>query len=228
MTGMLASLAGGALLGFAGSLHCACMCGGIASGALFSARGGQAAAGVRRLVLMQVGRVGSYVALGVVAASTAGFAFDAAMGETGLRVLQWASAASLMFIGLSFAGLLPALPAASGSFIPRIQIAQHVGFEAASPALLGAVWGLTPCPLVYGALFSASLSGSGTSGGLMMLGFGVGTLPGVLGAALGLSTVTSFRKDKRTRVVMGVAVACFGIFLAGLSPNVSTLFCLAR
>ena len=46
--------------------------------------------------------------------------------------------------------------------------------------LLGFIWGLIPCGLVYSVLPLAFLSGSALTGGLMMLALGLGTLPNLL------------------------------------------------
>ena len=46
--------------------------------------------------------------------------------------------------------------------------------------LQGMVWGLVPCGLVYSVLPLAFLSGDAVSGGLLMLAFGLGTLPNLL------------------------------------------------
>ena len=46
--------------------------------------------------------------------------------------------------------------------------------------LVGLVWGLVPCGLIYSILPLAFLSGDGESGGLLMLAFGLGTLPNLL------------------------------------------------
>jgi sulfite exporter TauE/SafE len=46
--------------------------------------------------------------------------------------------------------------------------------------LVGLVWGLVPCGLIYSILPLAFLAGDGVSGGLLMLAFGLGTLPNLL------------------------------------------------
>lgn len=46
--------------------------------------------------------------------------------------------------------------------------------------LVGMIWGLVPCGLVYSVLPLAFLSGDGYSGALLMLAFGLGTLPNLL------------------------------------------------
>ena len=51
------------------------------------------------------------------------------------------------------------------------------------PFAFGALWGWIPCGLVYGTLATAMASGSAPSGALIMLGFGLGTLPAMLAAS---------------------------------------------
>jgi sulfite exporter TauE/SafE len=46
--------------------------------------------------------------------------------------------------------------------------------------LSGLIWGLVPCGLIYGVLPLAFLSGDPISGVLLMLAFGLGTLPNLL------------------------------------------------
>lgn len=46
--------------------------------------------------------------------------------------------------------------------------------------LSGMLWGLVPCGLIYGVLPLAFLSGDAASGALLMLAFGLGTLPNLL------------------------------------------------
>ena len=48
--------------------------------------------------------------------------------------------------------------------------------------LPGMVWGFTPCALVYSVLPVALLAGSAQAGALVMLAFGVGTMPNLLAA----------------------------------------------
>ena len=45
---------------------------------------------------------------------------------------------------------------------------------------LGLVWGWLPCGLVYSALIWALSAGGAVQGGLLMLAFGLGTLPNLL------------------------------------------------
>src|SRR6476661_8895449 len=45
---------------------------------------------------------------------------------------------------------------------------------------LGALWGFMPCGLVYSVLLVAAAAGSAARGGVLLLAFGLGTLPAML------------------------------------------------
>ncbi|WP_211266038.1 sulfite exporter TauE/SafE family protein [Alicyclobacillus ferrooxydans] len=50
--------------------------------------------------------------------------------------------------------------------------------------LSGSILGMHPCGLLFAMLFSAAASGSALRGGLIMLAFGVGTMPSLLAVAI--------------------------------------------
>ena len=50
--------------------------------------------------------------------------------------------------------------------------------------MLGMVWGLVPCGMVYGVLALALLAGDALNGAALALAFGLGTLPNLLGIGL--------------------------------------------
>ena len=105
---------GGLLMGLASSLHCAGMCGAIASSLMFAFSPGEATAErARTLLAAQAGRVLMYVAGGVVLGGVGSAfygAFDHAMAYL---VMRWAAAVALGWIGLSVAGFAPTLAALS-------------------------------------------------------------------------------------------------------------------
>ncbi len=105
----LTILAGGFLLGLAGSLHCACMCGGIASGALFILNPVSLRQRMISLLLLQAGRITTYAIAGGLVASVASLTIDPKLTAMSFRALQWLAALSLMWIGFSTAGMLPQL-----------------------------------------------------------------------------------------------------------------------
>ena len=71
MASLLASFIGGLLLGLAGAVHCACMCGGIAMTALSISGAKTPGEKLRFLLRAQIGRIGVYMIAGGVLAGTA-------------------------------------------------------------------------------------------------------------------------------------------------------------
>lgn len=231
MLSSAAPIPAGMLMGFASSLHCAGMCGSIASALLLTTH--PTPGDPRRmpmLVLTQSGRVIAYaVAGGILGAFGSGLAgaFDQTAAYRGL---QWASAATLGWIGLSTAGLLPSpvvfdrLAAPIGGAILNLS-ARHAAFGIGAPVVTGIVWGFMPCAMVYGALLTAMLTGTGTGGALLMLGFGLGTLPGVLLAAAGIVSLRDIGHRPGLRQAIGFAIAAFGIVSVTIGPA-GTVLCL--
>jgi len=230
MDGLAAILLGGTLLGLASSVHCACMCGAISSGALFMLDPRPGRQGHMTLLLLQAGRIATYAAAGGVVASAASIAVEPSTTAVSYRVLQFAGAAVLMWIGFATAGLLPKLAVPNGAAMSVATLAERATaplrrHRTLGPVALGMTWGLTPCPMVYAALFTAAVSGSLANGALWMLAFGLGTLPGVLGATLGVSALSRIRRSPAADVVSGVLIAGFGFSTLYFGWPASAIVC---
>lgn len=231
MATVAAVVFGGFLLGLAGALHCAAMCGGIANGAyrLFSPEGG--AAGVVTMASMLVGRVLTYGVLGALFAASADVMFAMLSFDVhSYRIMPWVAAVVLVWTGLSTAGFFPAfvVPFGSGgSFVARLDRAlapaRRVPFLA--PFVVGGVWGLAPCPLVYAALLTAALTGTASYGFLWMLGFGLGTIPAVVAAFIGLNFLAHINAGRFAKIAAGVAIAAFGVATVMLDLPVFSALC---
>lgn len=233
MDTIFAIIAGGFLLGLAGSLHCACMCGGIASGALFLVATPGSKDSLVPLFVLQAGRVTTYALAGAAVAGLTSLAVDPGTTAVSYRVLQWLAAVMLMWMGLSMAGMLPrlAVPGSVSTFAASLfspLSARLRGNPVLSSYALGLTWGLTPCPMVYAALMSAPLVGTAGKGALWMAGFGAGTLPGVLGAALGVSGLMRLRKGPVAETIAGLAVAAIGFGTLYFGVPMAKLFCITR
>ena len=190
---MIASpLIWGLLLGLGSSLHCAGMCGPI--GCSLLALGPQTEARqalLLRVLLMQAGRIAAYVLLGLVA-GLAGARMLVTWDLTPVhQALQWAAASVVVWLGLATAGLVPSLALGDRMLIPLAQGVARLRLSLSSGgpefALLGGmVWGMTPCAMVYTALFNSLLTGDAAGGALLMLAFGMGTIPAVAASSLAL------------------------------------------
>ena len=76
------------------------------------------------------------------------------------------------------------------------------------------MWGATPCGLVYGVLPVALLAGSAADGALVMLAFGLGTLPNLLVAGYAIRHSRQWFSHAAWRYGAALVVAAFA--LAGL------------
>jgi len=77
---------------------------------------------------------------------------------------------------------------------------------------LGAIWGWLPCGLVYSSLLWAASQGSPLESSLLMLTFGLGTLPVLLVTGLAAERLTSLLRQPGVRISAGVMVMLFGLW----------------
>lgn len=216
------------LVGLAGSVHCVGMCGGIVSAlsaaspprphaviAITVAPSG-AAVQLGRVLAYNTGRIGSYMAAGALAGGLA----DGAAGLVRVAALQqagyWMANLMLVALGLylmdAWRGL--ARLEAAGQFLwRRVQPAVKplLPMDSALKALaLGGLWGWLPCGMVYSVLLTAMLSGSAASGAAIMLAFGLGTLPMLIGLGLLGARIRAGVRRHGVRVACGLLVLGFG------------------
>ena len=201
------------LVGLLGGTHCVGMCGGIV-GAM--SMGGKTGWGIH--LAYNAGRILSYAAAGAIAGAL-GAASLGLEGQVPVRMALYLIAnLMLVALGLYLIGVTGALAFTERAgqalwrrlqpltkrFLPVRSIAQ------AFP--LGMLWGWLPCGLVYSALATALTAGSAGRGVVMMLAFGVGTLPNLLLAGLLLARLNEFVKRPVVRTVSGLLVLGFGIY----------------
>lgn len=221
------------MLGLASSLHCVGMCGAVASSLMFAFSSGDALAErTRALMAAQAGRVLVYVVTGATVGAVGSTVYGAFEHVSANLYMRWAAAVALGWTGLSVAGFAPSLAAidrlaepidASLRFSPRRRPSGESGAFAS-----GLLWGLLPCGMVYGALFYAMLSGSPLRGAAVMAGFGLGTLPSVTAAALGVSTFRLLARNPHARRAVGLgimALAAGSVAIPALASSVA--FCLS-
>ena len=65
--------------------------------------------------------------------------------------------------------------------------------------------------MVYGALLYALFSGSAMGGALVMAGFGIGTVPGLAGAAFSMAGLRAASRRPGFRMLAGLAIALAGM-----------------
>lgn len=77
---------------------------------------------------------------------------------------------------------------------------------------LGVLWGWLPCGLVYSALATALTTASPSQGALVMLAFGMGTLPNLLLAGLLAARLREWMRQTAVRRVSGILIISFGLY----------------
>jgi sulfite exporter TauE/SafE len=181
------------LTGLLGSAHCAAMCGGIAVATALPAR--PRASWPERLwqaLAPSLGRIGSYTLAGAAVGGLGAGLLGALDLEAAGPWLRTLIGAVLLLAAVRLAVPHWALRLPSGPAAPLWQgLAPLRRAVPASgpwrPLALGALWGWLPCGLSYTLLAAAWLEGSALHGGLLMLAFGLGTLPALMAlAAAGL------------------------------------------
>jgi sulfite exporter TauE/SafE len=205
----------GLALGLASTLHCAGMCGAISCSLLLAQEQGGVRNAQSAFALTQLGRITAYATAGAAVGLVGAPAIAWLDRDVAFRLLQWAGATSLIWIGLSTAGLLPSITVLDRGFAAISGNIARAGVASPRrelvPFAAGLAWGLMPCAMVYGALFSALLTGSPLGGAATMVAFGVGTLPGLIATSFGFRHLMRATRAAPGRLIAGLAIALFGM-----------------
>lgn len=207
--------------GLMGGVHCIGMCGGIVGALSF---------GLRRrneptmsslftlLLAYNAGRLFSYTLAGAMLGGL-GWVLSNWLEIRQLQIaLQLFAGVFLVLLGLYLGGwwlLLARVEKIGGGLWKRIEPlgrkllpVTHVG-QALS---LGLLWGWLPCGLVYSVLIASISAGGFIEGGLLMLCFGLGTLPNLLAMGLFAERLARWINDTRVRQTSGAVVIGFGLW----------------
>ncbi len=210
-------------VGLLGGVHCLGMCGGVVS-ALTLRR----VAGPARLadqIAYNFGRIATYVVVGALAGGLGGAAVASASLLPAQLMLFVLANGMLILLGAHVAGgggTILAVERIGARVWPLLRsVGQRLprGDTPLARIAAGAVWGWTPCGLVYSMLALALVSGGAGRGAAVMLAFGLGTLPNLLGAAWLLRRFGAYLRERRARVAAGVLIAVFGILGIARAPG---------
>ncbi len=203
-----------ALLGaglFTGLSHCVAMCGPLVGAFALRRRAAQQELSTP-LIIFQMGRLTTYTLLGAASGSLG------AVLVTALR--QWQSAFSMtvglliLLTGLGLLGFLPLqswlVTLAPAQFASRWIKGLMDSSHPVAPFGLGLANGLLPCGAVYAMTLLAAMRGDPIQGASLMLIFGFGTLPAMLG--FGYSAVLlSLRLRTHLFRVAAIVVVAVGL-----------------
>ena len=212
------------ILGLLASAHCAGMCGPLQSvlqQPMVIRSNNQA---IRHLLLLNTGRLMVYTAAGFVFATFGSTIVSIIDVPYVTRAARYFTGAVLLLIGLqllitsekpflSFEKLGAPLWKKISTLMPN-----QSNNRASVSLSLGMAWGFLPCGLIYGVLMTSVFADTGLSGGLVMLGFGIGTLPSLILSGGLYMQLRSFFNKAAVRVVGGLFFIQGGI-LVMLAPH---------
>jgi len=207
---------GALLVGMLGAGHCMGMCGGIASAVAIGERSFARTAQIT--LLYNVGRLLAYVvAGGLVGGAVSSIAQVADYNFTLVYLRLVASLFMVMlalYIGRWWFGLL--FVEKMGQYLWKFlsPIGQKL-LPLRTPihaVPFGFVWGWLPCGLVYSTLTWSAVAGSALNGALIMLAFGLGTLPSMMLMGLGATKLQQLQKSEVFRQVGAVLLLGYGLY----------------
>lgn len=208
-------------LGLMGAPHCAGMCGGIISALSVTCRpnGVNSQQGVMTVWAYNLGRISSYVVAGMLMGGLSGLASHMLAVHQAQLVLQSLAIVFMLFLGLYLGGWWPVLSKLESlggrvwrniepfgrRFIPVKNLR--------SAFLIGLIWGWLPCGLVYTGLIYSTTAGSALQGGLLMLFFGLGTLPVMVFMGVASTRLQAFLHQRWLRSLAGLLVIGFALLM---------------
>lgn len=210
------------LVGLLGGIHCLGMCGGIVSALTFSLPATQRNSLGNLLPMLlayNTGRISGYVLAGGLAGGL-GAAFLSFAGLENLRhFLQIFAALFMIALGLYLAGIWMGVARIENTGRRLWRHVEPMGrrfmpLDSPGKALpLGFIWGWLPCGLVYSVLIWSLSAASITEGALLMLAFGLGTLPNLLLMGAAAAKLAKFTRNPLVKRIAGLLVVTLGLLL---------------
>jgi uncharacterized protein len=203
------------LTGLLAGTHCAGMCGGIVTAlSLSGERPGRPP--LSHLLAYNLGRIGSYMLAGALVGALGAGGLMLGPGQPLQQALYIAANLMLIVMGLYLAGIwrgVTYLERVGGLLWRHIQpLTRNVLPVRSVPQALalGGLWGWLPCGLVYSMLVTAFVWASPRNGALVMLAFGLGTLPNLLLLGYFAGRLRPWLQRRGVRLAAGLLVIGFG------------------
>jgi sulfite exporter TauE/SafE len=208
------------ITGLVGGVHCIGMCGGIVSmlslGQQPNAEKPSIYHHLPLLLGYNIGRIVAYASAGAIIGALGASLLSLAELDQAKQILSIIAAVFMFLLGLYLAGFWNALGKVealgahlwkfiepfSRRFIPVNTVARAIP--------LGFIWGWLPCGLVYTILIMSLSAGSALEGALLMLAFGLGTLPNLLAMGMVATWLAKWTHNSTVRLVAGMLVIVMG------------------
>lgn len=213
MSEALPLLAAAFVTGLLGSAHCFGMCGGLSGLFAVNASVASLRSQIPMAVVYNAGRIISYAVFGIIVgalgksivgtiphlAAPVRLASGLLIVVVGLQVaFNWRFLAPIEKAGAKLWNRIA--PAAKG-LLPVTSLPKALG--------LGLLWGWLPCGLVYSVLLLAATTTKPVAGGLVMVAFGIGTMPAMIMTGLSASRLSQFMSRKRLGA--GLLIVLIGV-----------------
>ena len=213
-------LATALLVGFLGGVHCLGMCGPLAGAFTFSLAPDLQKQSLRIMQMQlfyNLGRLSSYLLLGLLAGLVGVLLIEAGNLFAMQRWLLGMAGVWMLILAawlLGWSRLPTYLEGVGGHWWSHVSgrwranfLPVRYGYQA---YVMGLIWGWMPCGLVYSTLILAMSSGAVWSGALVMVAFGVGTLPNLLLIGASAFWLTRFQRNVWLVRIAALGMAIFG------------------
>jgi sulfite exporter TauE/SafE len=210
------------LTGLFGGVHCFGMCGGIVGALTLVVPSGDKEQDKKNSTFIislgyNIGRISGYIMAGAIVGFLGSTLIDLTGIQTTKQVLAVVASLFMIALGLYLAGIWNGIAKIEniGSVLwkhiqPLTQRFIPVkSFQQAVP--LGFLWGWLPCGLVYTALIWTLSAGGAIEGALIMLAFGLGTLPNLLAMGVIATRLSQWINNPKVRLIAGMLVILMGI-----------------
>lgn len=208
-------------VGLFGGVHCVGMCGGIVGALSFGLpeqTRGRFSTLLPYLINYNLGRLLSYTLAGALVGGIGALAANMVALHQAQMLLQVLAGVFMVAMGLYLGGWwygMSRLERLGGNvwrliepFGRRLLPVKHPG----QALVMGIVWGWLPCGLVYSALIWAISAGSAQQGALLLLSFGLGTLPNLLLMGFLAGKLTALLRRPGVMHLAGAMVMVIGLF----------------
>jgi len=211
------------ITGFLGGVHCFGMCGGIVGALSLNqanplSKSSQEAPSALKIALgYNIGRISSYVLAGAIVAFLGTSIVHLSGIQSAQKVLAVIASLFMIALGLYLAGIWSGVAKLEniGKYLWKYiqpltkRFIPVKSFYQAIP--LGFLWGWIPCGLVYTALIWTLSAGNTMEGALIMLFFGLGTLPNLLAMGVIAARLAKWVNNPRVRLASGILVIILGL-----------------
>lgn len=206
------------MMGLLGGAHCVGMCGGIVCALCYSCD--KSAQNSWKPFCYQLfysfGRIATYTCLGAIT-GVVGMMLAKSIGANGGYFMRAFAAVIITFVGFYLAGwwkLISSFEIVGKKVWRYVSVItrRFIPVTSFSRAfMLGGLWGLLPCGLVYSALLYSFSAGVWWQGACVMFFFGLGTLPALLLVGSAMQSYQYFLSSWWVRQLSGLTLIVFGV-----------------